>query len=373
MRWIFLSAIAVIAYTYFGYPALLWLRSRLHARPVSRAPLFPSISIILVVRNEAHRLAAKLQNLTQLNYPSDRTEIVVVSDGSTDETNSILAQFALSPARRVIVNQQSRGKASCLNEATGVAAGDIVIFTDARQEIEFDAIRLLLENFTDPNVGCASGELLLGDRHSGESDKGMSTYWKVEKRIRDMEAISGSVIGATGALYAVRRNLLVTLPPQTILDDVYIPMQVLRKGFRVVFDSRARVWDIPDQGIRREFSRKVRTLSGNYQLLELAPWLLSSANPARLRFVSHKLMRLLVPFALLALLVTSALDSGAFFRMALAAQLGFYGFSVCALALPKHSPLTRLADAALTFVLLNTAAIVAFANFVTGRKVAWVR
>jgi cellulose synthase/poly-beta-1,6-N-acetylglucosamine synthase-like glycosyltransferase len=214
---------------------------------------------------------------------------------------------------------------------------------------------------------------MLGDPASGETGKGMGLYWRVEKMIRELESASGSVAGATGALYCARRDLLEPLPEGTILDDVLLPMQVVRQGARVVFDSRARAWDLPDLGESREFSRKVRTLSGNYQLLQLAPWLLSSKNPIRFEFVSHKLSRLAVPFALVALLVASLCLPQPFYRAVLVAQLAFYALSLAALAGVKIGPLSRLADAARTFVVLNSAAMVAFVNFVTGRKAVWVR
>jgi hypothetical protein len=201
----------------------------------------------------------------------------------------------------------------------------------------------------------------------------MGLYWRIEKRIRELESASGSVAGATGAIYCARRSLLGPLPEETILDDVLLPMQVIRKGARVVFDSRARAWDTPDLGGSREFTRKVRTLSGNYQLLQLAPWLLSSENAVRFEFVSHKLSRLVVPFALLGLLLASVFLNGPIYRAALVAQLAFYALSLAALGGVKVGPLTRVADAAGTFVVLNSAAAVAFVNFVTGRKAVWVR
>jgi hypothetical protein len=201
----------------------------------------------------------------------------------------------------------------------------------------------------------------------------MGLYWRIEKKVRELESASSSVVGATGALYAVRRELLTTIPEGTILDDVYLPVQVARQGKRVVFDSRARAWDDPDLGGQREFARKVRTLSGNYQLLQLAPWLLSGDNPIRFEFVSHKLLRLAVPFTLLTALVSCAFMGGAFYRVCLILQVLFYGSSLLAMQNVKLGFVSRLTDAALTFVLLNGAAAVAFANFVTGKKVAWTR
>ena len=214
---------------------------------------------------------------------------------------------------------------------------------------------------------------MLGDPDSGEAMKGMGLYWRIEKKVREWESASGSVVGATGALYAVRRNLLVPVPSETILDDVYIPMQVVRQGARVVFDPRARAWDLPNLGTSREFARKVRTLSGNYQLLQLAPWLLGRENPLRFQFVSHKLLRLLAPFALATALVTSFFLREPVYRVALGLQLAFYALGLLAMTQLARGPLARLADPAFTFVVLNTAAVVAFANFVTRRRAVWIR
>jgi len=373
MTWIFWAAACIILYAYAGYAAWLWLRSRWRIRPVERAAITPSISIVMVVRNEGRILKDKLQNLLSLDYPAERTEVVVVSDGSNDATNEILAQYGSNRRVRGIVNSEARGKAAGLNDAIAAAKGEIVVFNDARQKIETDAVKLLVENFADSTVGCASGELMLGDPNSGEAIKGMGLYWKFEKKIREMESSSGSVVGATGALYAARKNLVVPVPPETILDDVYIPMNVVRQGFRVVFDPRAHAWDVADQGTEREFSRKVRTLSGNYQLLHLAPWLLGSSNPLRFEFISHKLMRLIVPFALAATLLASMVLSHPIYRLALVLQTAFYALSFLVVMQMKQGLLARLADAAFTFVVLNTAALVAFANFITGRKAAWNR
>ncbi len=268
---------------------------------------------------------------------------------------------------------EPHGKAAGLNDAIRLATGEVLLFTDARQQIEPGALRLLIENFADPEVGAASGELMLGDPTSGETGKGMGLYWQIEKKIRELESASGSVAGATGAIYCARRQLLDPLPEGTILDDVLLPMQIVRKGSRVIFDSRAQAWDAPYLGKGREFSRKVRTLSGNYQLLQLAPWLLSSQNKIRFEFVSHKLSRLASPFALLALFIASLFLPQPFYRAALGAQLAFYALSLAALAGVKIGPLSRIADPARTFVILNSAAMVAFVNFVTGRKAVWVR
>jgi cellulose synthase/poly-beta-1,6-N-acetylglucosamine synthase-like glycosyltransferase len=373
MKWVFWIAAAGIGYAYAGYAGWLWLRSRWAPRPVRRGFVEPAVSAVMVVRNEEAVIARKVENLLTLDYPLEKMQVVVVSDGSTDRTAAILKEFDANSRVRTFLKPESEGKALGLNDAIKLANGEILLFTDARQTIEPAALRLLVENFADPAVGCVSGELMLGDPSSGETEKGMGLYWRIEKKIREMESASGSVAGATGALYCARRDLLEPLPGGTILDDVLLPMQVLRKGGRVVFDSRAHAWDSPDLGESREFSRKVRTLSGNYQLLRLAPWLLSSRNPIRFEFISHKLSRLIVPFELVALLIASFFLPQPWYRTALVAQLAFYVLSLLAIVGINTGPLSRVADAARTFVVLNSAAFIAFVNFVTGRKAVWAR
>lgn len=371
MKCLFWAAAAVVVYTYFGYPAWLWVRSRLRPRSVRSAPFTPFVSIVMVVRNEARVLQRKLENLLDLDYPAELSQIVVVSDGSTDGTDTILHEYGQIPRLKLVTNQFSRGKASGLNDALELAKGEIVVLTDARQLLDRDSVRLLMENFADPEVGCVSGELMLGDPEAGERVQGTGLYWRFEKKIRQLEAASGSVVGATGAFYALRRNLLLPLPPETILDDVYVPMQVARHGARVLFDPRAKAWDHASLGSGREFARKVRTLNGNYQLLRLGPWLLTAENPLRFEWISHKLLRLLIPFALAGALVSSALLSEPIYRLALGLQLAFYGASLLAVAHLKRGVLGRVADASYTLLFLNTAAVVAFVNFVTGRKAVW--
>jgi cellulose synthase/poly-beta-1,6-N-acetylglucosamine synthase-like glycosyltransferase len=373
MRWLFWGATIWIVYTYAGYAAWLWGKARLWPQPIERAAIEPSVSIVMVVRDEQETVREKMNNLLALDYPREKLQIVVVSDGSTDRTLAILQEFG-DPRITVLQKPAPQGKASGLNDALGAANGDIVVFVDARQRIEKRALRFLVENFADTSVGCVSGELMLGDRDGGESGAGVGLYWKIEKKIREWESASGSVMGATGALYAVRRELVGRIPDGTVLDDVYVPMRVVRQSGRVVWDARARAWDHADFGTGREFSRKVRTLGGNYQLVRMEPWLLGPGNPAWFSFVSHKLMRLGVPLALIGLLVSSVLTHGPLYRVALWLQVAFYGLSGLAwMGLSKAGRLGRAADAARTFVVLNAAALVALTVFVSGRRVEWTR
>ena len=373
MKKLFWGSLGALAWTHVGYPLAAALAARLRPNPPDRADVTPSVTVIVAAWNEESVIARRLENLLALDYPEAKLDVVVVSDGSSDSTAAILEQFVVSGRVHTLMKPSSQGKAAGLNDAIKLATGEVLLFTDARQQIELGALRLLVENFADPEVGAASGELMLGDPSTGETGKGMGLYWRIEKRVRDLESASGSVPGATGAIYCARRSLLDPLPEGTILDDVLLPMQIVRKGARVVFDPRARAWDSPDLGGSREFTRKVRTLSGNYQLLQLAPWLLSSKNPIRFEFVSHKLSRLAVPFALLAALMASLFLTEPFYRGALIAQLAFYTLSLVGMAGVKIGPLSRVADPARTFVVLNCAALVAFVNFLVGRKAVWVR
>ena len=367
MKWVFWVSAGVIAYVYIGYPLWLYIRARVWSRPVRRAPIFPSVSIVIAVHNEAKVLPQKLRNLAELHYPADHYEIVIVSDGSTDATNQILAAHA-NERLRVFVLPDQQGKASALNQAIQAVRGEIVVFTDARQMIERDALRHLVANFADPGVGCVSGELILRESDPGTSLGGVGLYWSIEKKIRYWEGLSGSVVGATGALYAVRKQFLVALPAETILDDVYIPLLVARQGGRVVFEPRARAWDSLAESGRDEFRRKVRTLTGTYQLLQLAPWLLRKENPVRFQFISHRLLRSFVPFFLPGLFLSSWWLAGTvFYRIFAALQLAFYLCAVVGLWL-RVKRLGMLLAAPAGFCLLNAAAVVAFVNFLFRRS-----
>ncbi|HEV2381246.1 MAG TPA: glycosyltransferase family 2 protein [Terriglobia bacterium] len=370
MRYAFWVSGALLLYTFLGYPFWLYLSSRLRPHPVHRESIQPEVSILMAVHNEAAALPAKLRNLQELDYPAGRLELVVVSDGSSDATNEILRAWH-GERRLAIIVPVNEGKAEALNRAVAAAQGDIVVFTDARQSIDSDAVRFLVENFADSGVGCASGELLL-DCAGEAMMAGLGFYWQYEKKIRQWESASGSVVGVTGALYAARKKAVPTLPAGAILDDVFIPLLVAGRGQRVIFDGRAVSRDQLG-GSRHEFWRKVRTLAGNYQLLQLAPWLLTASNPIRFRLISHKLLRLVVPFALLGILVSSIVLTSALYRVALAGEMAL---GLCALLTAFRARLgliSRLAQVCSTFLVLNAAAIVAFAYIATGRRVAWTR
>lgn len=362
---LFWIALALTAYTYVGYPFWLKVLAVVRPRPVRCAPIAPTVSIVIAVHNEEGRLPAKLANLERLTYPSP-FQVVLISDGSTDQTNAILS--SAPDFVHPILLPEAHGKAMALNAGVRAATGEILVFFDARQAVAEDALLELVSYFADDSVGAVSGELHLEDA-TGAPKVGI--YWRIEKLIRRLESDSGSVAGVTGAIFAMRRNLFVELPEGTILDDLFTPMNIVRAGKRVVFCSTAIARDriFPEPG--KEFKRRVRTLTGNYQLFKIAPWLLTPSNPIFFRFVSHKVLRLVVPLLLVLLLISSACAHGAFYKAAFAAQLLFYGLA----ALGWLSPPTRrfrLVATAETFTMLNIAAVFAFYNFATGRKRVWV-
>jgi poly-beta-1,6-N-acetyl-D-glucosamine synthase len=335
MEVLFWTSAFVIVYSYLGYPLLLAAWARLSPRSPHKAPVdapydWPSISVILAVRNEAAHLPARIRNLLELSYKG-RREIVVVSDGSTDETREVLAAFGHDIR---VLEVPAGGKPLALNAAAEASTGEILVFADARQQFCPDALPELAANFADDRVGGVTGELMLdceGDEPSESTiGDGVGLYWKYEKWLRRNESAVWSTLGATGAIYAMRRTLWRPLPAETLLDDVLAPMRAVLAGYRIVFEERARAFDRTSPDAAAEVRRKTRTLAGNYQILAQEPRLLVPiVNPVWLQYVSHKIGRLLVPWALLGILVSSAVlaASSWLYFAAFCVQVAFYGLA----------------------------------------------
>lgn len=365
---LFWLSLFVVFYAYAGYALSLMVLARVRQRGVSAAYITPSVSVIMAAHNEEANLPRKLTNLRELAYPADRLQIVIASDGSTDRTVEILRQAAdlVTP----VVLEKAGGKAAALNAAVQKAHGDILLFLDTRQRVEPQALAELVSCFADAEVGAVSGELLLEAAEDNAGDA-LGIYWKIEKMVRKLESQTGSVVGVTGAIYALRRELFVPIPAGTILDDVLIPMQAARLGRRVIFMPSAVARDRIFSQAGKEFGRKVRTLTGNYQLLRLAPWLLTPENPLLIRFICHKLLRLAVPLLLVVLLISSALLGGRFYGTIFWLQLVLYGLAVLGQWAPGLRRI-KVVAVAHTFLMLNAAAAVALYNFATGRTQVWV-
>jgi cellulose synthase/poly-beta-1,6-N-acetylglucosamine synthase-like glycosyltransferase len=377
---LFWISFVAIFYTYIGYPVVVWLLGRLRNLKVSKSAVTPRVSVVIACHNEASNIEARIKNLLESDYPARLLEIVIISDGSTDFTADIARRY-VSNRVHVFAYTEQRGKATALNVGAEIASGEIIIFADARQWFEPDAIKELASNFADARVGAVSGELLLDGGANAAVGEGIGLYWKYEKWIRKSESRFNSVIGATGAVYAIRRKLWQPLPHETILDDVYTPMQIALAGSRIVFDEKARAHDRANDSASREFSRKVRTLTGNYQLCQLMPRLLLPTNALLFQFYSHKLMRLAAPIFFLILLAANlvivALPSSAtntlFYEASLTVQMIFYASVLAGGYLLKHKRKVRLLNFAYVFSVMNAAALVGLIYFILGKRDVWVR
>lgn len=327
MKIVFWGSLLVVSYTYIGYPLLIAVWAYIGgARPVQRAPIRLPISIIISAYNEEAHIGAKLTNCCQLNYPQELIQLIVVSDGSTDQTETIVTQAQTKQKNISLVRlSHHRGKAAALNIAVGLTYGEILIFTDARQMLAPEAISSLVANFADPSVGAVSGELLFVDEEKQLDMSGVGIYWKYEKWLRQTESAIHSMCGATGALYAIRRKLFPALPANLILDDVLIPLAAPLAGYRLIFDGNAHVYDRLAPSTAAEFTRKVRTLYGNYQLLVLEPRIWKPwRNPIFLQYFSHKICRLIAPFCLITMLAANLFLLKGIYLLFLVLQLTWY-------------------------------------------------
>jgi poly-beta-1,6-N-acetyl-D-glucosamine synthase len=368
----FWIAAIVVVYPYALYPVLAWALARLRGRPIHAAKSAPrSASVVVAAYNEEENIVRRLDEMTTLLAAAELdAEVIVVTDGSTDATAAV-ARAHPSPMVRVLELPTRMGKAAALSEGCAVAVHEVLVFADVRQSWAVDALPRMLSNFMDPAVGAVSGDLVVTP--SAGVLGGVGLYWRFEKWLRRQESRLWSGVGATGAISAVRRELFRPIPRGTILDDVYWPMQVALRGYRVVHDDRAHAFDrLPDR-TRDEFRRKVRTLAGCLQLTARLPAVLSPRrNPLWLQFVSHKLLRLLAPWGLLALLVTSLLAPGPFYRTAFVCQAVCYLAALLGLWTPAGR--WRPFAAAASFLVLNSAAWVAFWVWVAGRtEGSWVK
>lgn len=371
MKALFWISLAVIAYTYIGYPAIMFLLARLFPRPWKKEPFTAPVSVVMAVHNGAQRLHAQAEHLLSLE-PDLVREVIIVSDGSNDGTAEILNRLQ-QPRLQTIVLSEQVGKAAALNYGISAAKGDVLLFIDIRPKVGSGALMELLSNFADPAVGCVAGELVLNtDGHDAAASAVSGVYWRYEQWIRNCEAAWDSPVGVYGGFYAARRNLVQPFPPGVILDDMFQPLSILRQGYRSVLDRSAIVTDTWPGKVSGEFQRKVRTLAGNYQLFSLAPWTLGPGNRVLFQLVSHKLMRLVVPYFFVFLLLSATWLGGESieWRIVAIAQWGFW--LVAALALRIKLPMIhRVASAAGALLVLNFAAIAGLYKFVFTAGPLW--
>lgn len=351
--WVFSASVVFVLYVLFGYPALAWVLARLRARPIQRSGWAPTVTVLLAVKNGEKWIRRKLESLLALDYPADKLRILVLSDGSSDATDALAAEYADRGVELVAL--PPGGKAKALNAGIQQATSEVLFFTDVRQDIEPGALKKLTACLADPNVGVVSGELVIRDSE-GREQADIGLYWRYEKWIRKQLSARDSILGATGCIYAMKREYAAAMPANTLLDDVHLPLAAFFRGRRVVFEPAAKAFDYP-AALSSEFRRKVRTLAGVYQVMREYPALVGPGNRMWIDFMSHKFARLILPFALIAIAASSAFLPQPWNVWLPAAQAAFYLTAAVDAFIPNGFILKRLTSPIRVFAVMMLASL----------------
>lgn len=364
-EYVFWLAVAVPVYAYFGYPAVLALLATLIRRPVRRSNIHPTVSLLIPAYREAAVIEEKIRNCLALDYPPDRLEIVVACDGSPDETPALAKHLADGQRVRVLDYPKNRGKINILNASVPELHGEIVVFSDAAAFLYRDAVSRLVSNFADPTVGAASGKYTVVKADEVSIGRSEDFYWRYETFLKVMESRISSTLGAHGHLHAIRKSLYPFPPPGTINDDYIIPASVIGRGYRAVYDPTAIVYEAAQE--MTGFGRRVRIMAGNLQQLREIKGLLWPPRAMPLFFfISHKAVRLAVPFAMVAALVANALLAGmAPFDVLFVLQAVFYLLAIAG-AFWKLRP--RLLALPYYFTMINLAVFFGLYHVLTSRR-----
>ena len=377
-------SVAVVLHCYLGYP--LWWRLIGSRRPLLPVPpmqeesSLPHISVIVVGYNEAGCIARRVENLLQCDYPTDKLEIIIASDGSDDGTERLAAQAAAGDARVQVRHfVERRGKVRVLNEVCALAQGSILVLSDANVDFASDTLRCLVGRFQDAKVACVCGKLCFRAREGEAHTQSEGIYWKLETWLKQHEGGRGVLLGANGANYALRRDLWTGCPPEIVVEDLYIPLRLLMEGWSVVFEPAALAYEDLPPALSDEFGRRVRIGAGDYQILARCLPLLSPAHGlAAWVFFSHKVLRWLCPFfmlsALLTVIVLVVLGAAGSFLIGVAgvAALTFTAAGFFSRRLPGS--LGRLAAVCAYFATMNAALLLGFLRWLRGgQKTTWKR
>jgi len=371
MLYVFIISIFFIFYTYLGYPIVVFILSMFLNKKIKYDNSFePNISVVIIAYNAEKFIEKKITNILSSAYPCEKMEIIIVNDGSDDQTLDLINKYN----KEVICLSFDvrRGKAACLNDAVNQASSDYIVFADVRQDFAPQTLKQLVLPLSDPSIGAVSGELVFIDDDHNSFSKGIDAYWRYEKLIRNSEASISSVIGVTGAVYSLKKGLFTELPSGVVLDDVLVPMKVILSGYRVAFNPEAIAYDVPSSDKANEKRRKIRTLAGNYQLVSLCPSLINPLkNRVFLQFVSHKLLRLLGPFFMIMAFISNVflLNVHVIYEVLLVSQVSIYLISIVNhfnVSYPgsKSFPV-RIIN---TFITLNWYSFLALIEFIKGKK-----
>lgn len=367
---LFFLSIGVILYSYLLYPILLALIP-VKRRPAPSDPAeWPSVSLVLSVYNEEKHIAAKLQNLLSLDYPAAKLEILIGSDGSSDRTDEIVRTFD-DPRIKLMSFSQRSGKPGVLNRLTPLAAGELMVFTDANALFAPDSLKKLARHFSDPGVGGVCGKLVF---HGATGETSEGAYWKLETFLKTRESDLDSCLGANGAIYAIRSAAWPEIPDNTLVDDFVVAMKVREQGLSIRYDTEATAYEDLPPRIGDEVTRRIRIGAGDFQALTLC-WrsLLPWRGFYTFAFWSHKVLRWGAPFFMIAALGSNLLLSREpFFALTLSMQLAFYAMALLG-GLVRGARL-RWLRAPRYFVTINMALLLGFFRFITGtQQVAWKR
>ena len=364
------TAALVVGYVYVGYPVLIGILGWLMPKPVRQAEIEPTVTLLISAFNEAHVIGEKLKNVLELDYPKSKMEILVISDASTDLTDQIVRSFS-DQGVTLLRMEERGGKTVGLNAAMKVAKSDIVIFSDANIMYRTDTIRRLVQNFADPSVGCATGDSQYVDDPHSAAHAQENSYWGYERFIRSMESLVASTVGGDGAIFAIRRELYRPLSPETI-NDLVIPLQIVVKGYRAVFEPTAIGLEPSAGDFRKEFRRKRRIVNRSWRGVMSVSGVL---NPFRVGMFawqvwSHKVLRWLVlPFLFIGFVgCLSAYESGVVY------QIGVWGGIASLLVAaagpflpPSFGGISKLIQTVFYFYLVNLAAILGVTKALGGR------
>lgn len=372
--WVFLFWLcaALVVYAYVGYPVLLWVATRLRKAEPPSPSTSPSLTLLITAHNEAAQIGRKLTESLALNYPKEKLQILVASDGSTDDTVAIVQTFASQGVELVIVPQQA-GKTNAQNIAVLRATGEIVVFSDATTEYHPDALQYLAGAFAGTGVGAVSGRYAYFDIKNCSVGEGSKAYAGYDNWLREMQSKTGSLTGCCGCIYAIRRELYTPLAPD-IISDFVEPLHVLLQGATVKFEPRALAREDVGHKADKEFAMRVRVIARAWRGLAsvreiLAPW----KHPwISLQLFSHKLLRYAVPVLLIGIFLSSwALRDILAYRLVLMMELGFYGAALLALLIPALQK-SRAFSLPMYFCVMNAAALWGSVKFLSGKNyVTW--
>jgi glycosyltransferase involved in cell wall biosynthesis len=370
-RVIWLAAASLVGFTYVGAPVLILVRAVLRPRPIAAAAIEPRVSVVLAARNEAASIGARVANLTSLDYPADRVDIVIASDGSEDGTVAI-ARASADP-RVTVLDLPRVGKADALNAAVTATRGEVVVFTDANTRFAPDALRALVRPLADPAVGGVAGNQVYLDPDDPADAAGERTYWDLDRILKRAESAAGSTVSATGAIYALRRSLVPTIVAG-VTDDFYTSTAVVDQGYRLVFAPDAIAYEPPARSAGAEYGRKVRIIGRGFRGVVARRALLDPRVSGfyALQLGWHKLLRRLmaVPVVIMGVASLSLAGSSRLHRLLTLGQLVGYGAATVGILAPR-SRLGRLKPTSLAafFVLVNAASVHAAIDVVRGRRI----